>query len=69
MAKRKEKEKARICSFRMPVAERIEGVPYLERGAIYCACGTTIFGNSKEDAQDTWLRHVEEAKYEKQGKA
>ena len=47
----------RKCSFRMPAAEQIDA-PYLERWVIYCNCGVTVFGNSKEDAERTWREHV-----------
>ena len=51
--------KKKRCDFRMPTAVRFDGIPYGERWAIYCACGTTIFGNSKEEAEGTWKKHVE----------
>lgn len=51
------KSKMKQCSFRIPVAEKID-TPYLERWSINCGCGVTIFGNSKEDAERTWREHV-----------
>lgn len=51
--------KKKKCSFRLPVAEKVDGVPYRERWVIYCDCGTTIFGNTKIECEDTWRRHVE----------
>ena len=54
MSKKKKK-----CSFRLPVAETVDGVPYLDRWVIYCDCGCTIFGNSIAEAQSTWYAHVE----------
>lgn len=47
------------CNFRCPDAERLRGVPYMERWMIYCDCGCTILGNSEEDCKATWRRHVE----------
>lgn len=47
------------CSFRLPVAEKVDGVPYLDRWVIYCDCGCTIFGNTEAEAQSTWYRHIE----------
>lgn len=46
------------CSFRMPKAVKLDDVPYKERWIIGCACGTSVFGNSEEEAKATWLRHV-----------
>lgn len=45
------------CDFRMPKAECIDNGKY-PRWAIYCSCGTTIFGNSKTQCEDTWRKHV-----------
>ena len=56
MGKKKENKK---CSFRLPEAEKVDGVPYLERWAIHCDCGCTIFGNTVTEAQNTWYAHVE----------
>ena len=49
--------KKKKCDFRMPDAELIDSA-YTERWAIYCSCGTTIFGNSKEQCENTWRRHI-----------
>ena len=53
------KEKQKKCSLRCPAAEKIDGVPYMERWVIYCNCGCTVFGNSALEAQGTWFEHVE----------
>lgn len=45
------------CDFRLPKAECIDNGKY-PRWAIYCSCGTTIFGNSKTECEDTWRKHV-----------
>lgn len=47
------------CSFRRPDAEKIEGVPYMERWVIYCDCGCTIFGNTLGDTERAWYEHIE----------
>ena len=53
----KDKTLYRKCSAEMPEPEQVTGVPYMERWVIYCACGTTIFGNSKEEAESSWKDH------------
>ena len=50
--------KKKKCDFRMPTAKLIDSA-YTERWAIYCSCGTTIFGNSKEETEETWKKHAE----------
>ena len=47
------------CSFRLPKAEKMDSVPYMERWAIYCDCGTTIFGNTEDECKNTWYKHME----------
>lgn len=49
----------RKCSFRLPKAEKMDGVPYMERWAIYCDCGMTIFGNTEDECKASWYKHVE----------
>lgn len=51
--------KKKKCDFRMPVAEQLDQIPYGERWAIYCSCGTTIWGDTKEQCENTWKAHVE----------
>ena len=51
--------KKRKCDFRIPPVMRLDGIPYGERWAIYCSCGTTIFSNTKEGAETSWKRHAD----------
>lgn len=53
------KEKPK-CSFRIPDAEQLFEKPY-ERWVIYCDCGCTIFGNTIDEVQTSWYRHIEGA--------
>jgi len=46
------------CDFRLPKVECIDNGAY-PRWAIYCSCGTTIFGNSIKECQDSWRKHAE----------
>jgi len=55
MSKRNEKKR---CDFRLPKVECIDNGAY-PRWAIYCSCGTTIFGNSIKECQDSWRKHAE----------
>lgn len=48
---------SRKCSRVIPEAMRLEGVPYLDRYVIYCDCGLTIFGNTKDLCEQTWRKH------------
>ena len=50
--------KKKKCSFYVPKAEKLDMIPYGERWAIYCDCGTTIFGNSKSECEVTWHKHI-----------
>lgn len=47
------------CDFRMPAVEKIDGTPYKDRYVLYCACGTTIFGNTRAECESTWRKHAD----------
>ena len=56
--------KKQRCDFRLPQAEKVD-TPYLERWMVHCNCGVTLLGNTRQEVEDAWMRHVQETETKK----